>query len=451
MADISKEVQDFKTAIYGEDVRDSMISLAEKINNEVEDNTQKVTQYGQAEASRAQAETGRVQAEQQRVQEFSTLKTASENATSAANSAARDANSAASNANSKASLANTAAGNADTAAFAANSAASAANMATGKVNKAIEDAESATENAASAAGDANSAASVANTAADRANEAAEKAEGVVINDISAFSVTFQQAAERANIQSGDTLAVAFGKLAKFFSDMQNVAFSGSYNDLKNKPTSMTANGGNADTVDGKHAADLQNYNNLTNRPNSLPANGGNADTVDGKHATDLQNYNNLTNRPTLSTAASKAVANNLTTNAAGSVLDARQGKALNDKITSVQSGLSALNGRIAAGLHMDHFLVGSGQGILYLKLQKTDWNKAYAFIIGCRNVDYILSESIYAWYDQTSGQIKFFAEGPLKNNWSADQSSGGSNVQVNLPENSQGIVIWYGFQQIGTA
>lgn len=265
-------------------------------------------------------------------------------------------------------------------------------------------------------------------------------------------------------------------------EFQDVAFSGSYNDLSNRPTSMKANGGNADTVGGKSAAELQNYNNLTNRPSSLPASGGNADTVDGKHASDLQNYNNLinrptsmeanggnadtvggksaatlqnynnlTNKPTLGGAASQKVANNLTTNVAGSVLDARQGKALNDKITSAQSGLSALTGRIAAGLHMDHFLIGSGQGILYLRLQKTDWNKAYAFIIGCRNVDYILSESIYAWYDATQGKIRFFAEGPMKANWSADQSSGGSNVQLNLPENSQGIIIWYGFQQIGTA
>ena len=36
---------------------------------------------------------------------------------------------------------------------------------------------------------------------------------------------------------------------------------------------------------------------ITDFPASLPANGGNADTVDGKHATDLQNYNNLTNKP----------------------------------------------------------------------------------------------------------------------------------------------------------
>ena len=118
--------------------------------------------------------------------------------------------------------------------------------------------------------------------------------------------------------------------------------SHSYNDLTNKPTiptipsSLPANGGNADTVDGKHAAEFaaaghshtdyapkshthagfaaanhthsgyaatnhthtgyaasghtHSYNDLTNKPTipsipaSLPANGGNADTLDGKHA-----------------------------------------------------------------------------------------------------------------------------------------------------------------------
>lgn len=90
-----------------------------------------------------------------------------------------------------------------------------------------------------------------------------------------------------------------------------------YNDLTNKPTSLPANGGNADTVDGKHANDFataesmsametlvgstsvqsqisnaidnhtHSYNNLTDKPTSLPANGGNADTVDNKHASDF--------------------------------------------------------------------------------------------------------------------------------------------------------------------
>lgn len=66
MADISKEIQDFREAVYGEEVRGSMISLAEKLNAEVEDGTGKVTEYGKAEASRAQAETARVNAEKAR-------------------------------------------------------------------------------------------------------------------------------------------------------------------------------------------------------------------------------------------------------------------------------------------------------------------------------------------------------------------------------------------------
>jgi len=53
----------------------------------------------------------------------------------------------------------------------------------------------------------------------------------------------------------------------------------SYNSLTNTPKALPANGGNADTIDGKHANELQNYNNLTNKPTSLPANGGNANTL----------------------------------------------------------------------------------------------------------------------------------------------------------------------------
>lgn len=251
------------------------------------------------------------------------------------------------------------------------------------------------------------------------------------------AIEFTQAASRANLVSGESIKTLFGKIMKWFADLKTVAFSGSYNDLSNKPTSLPANGGNADTVGGKNAATLQNYNNLSNKP-ALKA------------VATSGSYNDLTNKPSLGAAASQAVANNLTTNAAGSVLDARQGKALNDKITSLNSALNGLNGRIATGLHIDRFTVGSSQSLLYLRLQKNDWNKAYAFIFGCRNVDYLLSETIYAYYDPSDNQIKFFAEGPLKNNWSADQTSGGSNVQIQLPSSSQGIIIWYGFQQIGT-
>ena len=111
----------------------------------------------------------------------------------------------------------------------------------------------ATQNAINATSQASSAATAANQAADEANEIIdafkEAVDGTVISDSSPSSstayssqkiendflkktgngsnvtVTFQQAADRAGIQSGDSLAVAFGKLAKFCADMQDYVFS----------------------------------------------------------------------------------------------------------------------------------------------------------------------------------------------------------------------------------
>ena len=91
--------------------------------------------------------------------------------------------------------------------------------------------------------------------------------------------TFSQAASRANLTPGEKISVSFGKIMKYFADMKTVAFTGSYADLSNKP--------------------------------SIP--GG--------------------------AAASQAVANNCTTTAAGSVLDARQGKVLMDKANQINSDL----------------------------------------------------------------------------------------------------------------
>lgn len=141
MADISKEINDFKTAIYGKDVRDSMVSMANKLNSEVESSTEAVQRYGEAEVLREQAENDRQNAENSRNQEFLGMQQSSQQATNAA------------------------------------------------------------------------------------NEAAEKAEKYVLGDISEKTVTFQMAAERANIQSNDNLAVAFAKLSKFCSDLQEHAFN----------------------------------------------------------------------------------------------------------------------------------------------------------------------------------------------------------------------------------
>jgi hypothetical protein len=51
--------------------------------------------------------------------------------------------------------------------------------------------------------------------------------------------TFSQASTRANIASGEKLSAIFGKIMKWFADLKTVAFTGSYNDLSNKPTIPT--------------------------------------------------------------------------------------------------------------------------------------------------------------------------------------------------------------------
>lgn len=48
--------------------------------------------------------------------------------------------------------------------------------------------------------------------------------------------TVTEASTRANIATGDTLKTIIGKIKKFFTDLKTVAFTGSYNDLTNKPT-----------------------------------------------------------------------------------------------------------------------------------------------------------------------------------------------------------------------
>jgi len=83
--------------------------------------------------------------------------------------------------------------------------------------------------------------------------------------------TFTQASSRTNLTSGESIKTIWGKISKWFADLKTVAFSGSYSDLSN--------------------------------------------------------------RPTLGDAASKSVANDLTTASAGSaVLDAYQGKILEDEL-----------------------------------------------------------------------------------------------------------------------
>lgn len=60
----------------------------------------------------------------------------------------------------------------------------------------------------------------------------------------AYNVTnFTKASSRTELNSTDTVPTLFGKIAKWLSDLKTVAFTGSYNDLTNRPTIPTVGGG----------------------------------------------------------------------------------------------------------------------------------------------------------------------------------------------------------------
>ena len=69
--------------------------------------------------------------------------------------------------------------------------------------------------------------------------------------------TFTQAATRENIASGNKMSVILGKIMKWYSDLKAVAFSGSYNDLSNKPTIPSV--GNGTLTIQKNGANVQTF------------------------------------------------------------------------------------------------------------------------------------------------------------------------------------------------
>lgn len=71
------------------------------------------------------------------------------------------------------------------------------------------------------------------------------------------TVTFTQANTRENILPTEKHSTLFGKIAKWFSDLKTVAFSGSYNDLSNKPTIPTVN--NATLTIQKNGSNVQTF------------------------------------------------------------------------------------------------------------------------------------------------------------------------------------------------
>lgn len=101
-------------------------------------------------------------------------------------------------------------------------------------------------------------------------------------DVSDATATFtKDDGDTSEIASGSTLKVLFTKISKFFAGLKSVAFTGSYNDLSNKPTipaaqvnsDWNANSGEAQILNKPNLAMVAtsgSYNDLSNKP--LPAN-----------------------------------------------------------------------------------------------------------------------------------------------------------------------------------
>lgn len=232
-------------------------------------------------------------------------------------------------------------------------------------------------------------------------------------DASNVTTVFTTATTRSNLTTKEKLSISFGKISKWFSDLKTVAFSGSYNDLSNKPTSLPASDvsswakattkptytktevglGNVDnTADKdksvKHATSADNATTVNGHTvnSNVPANAKYTDTTYGAattsklglvkpdgttitadkdgtlHGADTIQVDGITitrDDATKVIALAKTlqdkialvdnkvdkanIANNLTTTEADFVLDARQGKALQDQLTTLNGSLMTLS------------------------------------------------------------------------------------------------------------
>lgn len=99
-----------------------------------------------------------------------------------------------------------------------------------------------------------------------------------VKDLATKVQTFSQASTRANIESGETISTIFGKIRKWFADLKAVAFSGSYNDLIDKPTLDITNEGTSDVTDNTFI--------VTSRKDGLATN----KTIYRRQATFFWNY-----------------------------------------------------------------------------------------------------------------------------------------------------------------
>lgn len=122
-------------------------------------------------------------------------------------------------------------------------------------------------------------------------------------DGSNVTAAFMASGTRTNISTGEKLSVIFGKIAKWFGDLKAVAFSGSYNDLSDKPTIPTVNNGTLTIYrngvsQGTFSA---NQSGLTGIDISVPTKTSQLVNDSFASVATSGSYNDLSNKPTIPT------------------------------------------------------------------------------------------------------------------------------------------------------
>lgn len=109
-----------------------------------------------------------------------------------------------------------------------------------------------------------------------------------------INVDFEESTSRQSLNSGDSLPTLFGKIKKFFSDLKTVCFSGSYNDLSDKPTTATTDTdglmsaedkGKLDSIDDTYALKSLYGDTTINIGRKAETKVGNYSTAEGNNTT----------------------------------------------------------------------------------------------------------------------------------------------------------------------
>lgn len=342
MADITNELAAWMNAQYGEDVREAQVSLSNKINDEVEDNTTTVNAISASETSRVSAENARVAAEKLRV--------TAENARASAESSRATAESGRVSAENSRVVAES------SRVVASATAINNARFATGQAQDAASQANDAASSATTAAGNATTAAGLATSAATSANTAAQNVDGK-LTEVNDFIINVQTKVDNGDFngdqgEPGEPLKASI--VYETVADM-NAGYAtdgvaiGGFAAIASDDTSDTDVGSFYVKTDTSYIffVDMSDISTGYSVPVTFTVDSGTDNIASGNSPiTIFGKVAAWFNR--LRSAAFMDSTTDLDTDAEGFVLDARAGKTLSDNQSTTNQNVTALNNSLSA-------------------------------------------------------------------------------------------------------